>query len=430
MDTKVSRASRSEPDGVHDSQGARVKSLVLPAALAGLVILLAGCHPRPRDLRPEDGDAESASTAVSAPPPASGEPAPGAADDGWGCGLPPELRARGWPKMLPALRAGGPPPVAQGGFSILVLPDTQYYVACRSAHLGHQVAYALEQAEAQNIQLVLTVGDLTEHNSDTEWAFFRQAVAPLFERIPLILTTGNHDHGVEGSAEVRGSGLLRAFGPEPPPKSRALLAELPRDGNWENAYYRLPLGKSTLGVLTLEWSPRKATVDFAESVLDRYPSDRVIFSTHAYLYHDDTRYDWERFGLSQEWNPRAYGTARRDPARDSGEGNWNPDGAFDGEMLWRELLEPRSSVWLTLNGHVLVDGQGYLASRGRASNLVHQMLVNFQMLADGGSGFLRLLQVDPSGKTLRVFTYSPSLKQSASGPTEQFELTLDPPLAL
>lgn len=319
--------------------------------------------------------------------------------------------------------------MAPGSFSILVLPDTQYYVGCRSAHLKSQVDYALSQLEVQNIVLVLTVGDLTEHNEEVEWAFFREAVQPLFERVPLVLTTGNHDHGPAGSASKRGSGLIRAFG-EPPAKSGALLAEVPPDGNWENAYYRLPVGASTLGVLSLEWSPRQASVDWARGVLARHAGDRVIFSTHAYLYHDDTRYDWERFGLAQEWNPRAYGTARSGGAGESGPGDWHPEGAYDGEMLWRGLLAPSSAVWLTLNGHVLVDGQGYLASRGDAGNLVHQMLVNFQMLADGGSGFLRLLRVDPSGRSMQAFTYSPSLDQSATGPGQQFQVTLDPPLAL
>jgi hypothetical protein len=331
--------------------------------------------------------------------------------------------------MLTALRAGQPPLPPAGAKTFVVLPDTQYYVACRSRYLADQVAYVLAQLESRSIVLVLTVGDLTDHNTDDEWAFFRRAVAPLFERVPLILTTGNHDHGTSGTARTRGSGLVRAFS-QPPERSRALLAAVPSDGNWENAYYRLPLGRSTIGVLTLEWSPRRASVEWAAGVLDRYPGDRVVFSTHAYLYHDDSRYDWERYQDRQEWSPRAYGTARLDPAQEIGTANWAPEGAYDGEMLWQHLLRSRPGVWLTLNGHVLVDGQGYLGSRGAGGNLVHQLLVNFQMLSHGGAGFLRLLELAPDGRSVRGFTYSPSLDQTATGPGEQFELPLDPPLDL
>jgi hypothetical protein len=331
--------------------------------------------------------------------------------------------------MLGQLQPGAPSLPAPGSVTFVVLPDTQYYSGCRSRHLADQVDFVLSQLRERNIRLVLTVGDLTDHNTDAEWAFFHDAVAPLLERVPLILTTGNHDHGESGGALSRGSGLTHAFG-QAPLASRALLAAIPADGDWENAYYRLPLGQSTLGVLTLEWSPRQSTVEWAAAVLDRFPTDRVVFSTHAYLYHDDTRYDWERFGPAQEWNPRSYGTARLDPTRALGADNWAKDGAYDGEMIWQALLRSRPGVWLTLNGHVLEDGEGYLASRGDQGNLVHQMLVNFQMLKDGGSGFLRLLQIAPDGRSLRVLTYSPTLDLTATGLREQFEVSLEPPLAL
>lgn len=423
--TRPSHARRGESCG--SSWYERTVRL-LPARRSALGLLVLGflapgCRPHSRPT--PDGEAQALASSA-AHTLSTGEARTPTEDD---CGLPRELRARGWPTMLPNLRPGAPPPALPGGFSLLVLPDTQYYVACRSPHLARQVEYALEHQAEQNIALVLTVGDLTDHNDDAEWSFFHEAVAPLFDRVPLILTTGNHDHGVAGSSLRRGSGLVRTFG-QPPARSRALLAEVPPDGDWENAYYRLPIGKTTLGILSLEWSPRASMVDWAGSVLDRHPTDRIVFTTHAYLYHDDTRYDWERYGQAQEWNPRAYGTARLDPALESGPGNWAPEGAYDGEMLWRGLLASRPALWLTLNGHVLMDGQGYLPSRGEAGNLVHQMLVNFQMLAEGGSGFLRLLQIDPSGRSMRVFTYSPSLGQLATGSTEQFEVQLDPPLAL
>jgi len=400
----------SKVDGKWDRL-ALIPVLLATAAAVATAAALTACQPR-ASARPE---VEPEVSAARAP-----------ADD-FGCGLPPELKARGWPSMLQPLEPGPPPKPSPGGFSLVVLPDTQYYVACRSPHLERQVRYVLEQQQDQNIVLVLTVGDLTEHNEDAEWAFFHEAVSPLFERVPLLLTTGNHDHGSGGAARTRGTSLTRIFG-QPPARARALLAKAPSDGNWENAYYRLPVGKGTLGVLTLEWGPRQSIVEWANGVLDQYATDRQIFTTHAYLYHDDTRYDWASFGPAQEWNPRSYGTARLDPEQAPGPGNWSADASHDGEMLWQHLLKSRPGLFLTVNGHVLVDGQGYLESRGVERNVVHQMLVNFQMLKDGGSGFLRLLQVEPGGKKLRVLTYSPSLDVRATGPGEQRELTIDPPL--
>src|SRR5688572_1022511 len=172
-------------------------SVAVCAALAAL-----SCHHRARSAPPEPSALGASSSGEEevrpAPDQATAAPLP-TTDDAWGCGLPADLRARGWPKMLSELEAEEPPPPPAGGFSLVVLPDTQYYVACQSDHLARQVRYVLDHLEQQNIVLVLTVGDLTDHNSDTEWAFFHQAVAPLFERVSLVLTTGNHDHGEEGA---------------------------------------------------------------------------------------------------------------------------------------------------------------------------------------------------------------------------------------
>lgn len=315
----------------------------------------------------------------------------------------------------------------EGTRTIVVLPDTQYYSACRSHYLADQVAYVLQQRERRNIVVVLTVGDLTDHNEPEEWEFFASAVAPLGDAVPLVLTTGNHDHGPHGTARVRGSGFQATF-PTLAKKSAAHVAETLAPDDYENAYYRIPFGRSTLGVLSLEWSPRERTVTWARAVLDRHPGDRALLATHAYLYFDDTRYDWDKYGLGQEWNPRAYGTARIDPDAEPGAGDWQPEGAYDGEMLWQGLVRSRPSFWLTVSGHVLGDGQGRLTSRGDHGNSVHQLLVNYQMLEAGGSGYLRLLEVSPDGAWLRAFTYSPSLNRRATAPDQEFELAIEPPL--
>jgi len=144
-----------------------------------------------------------------------------------------------------------------------------------------------------------------------------------------------------------------------------------------------------------------------------------MMTTHAYLYSDGTRYDFKVKGPAQEWNPLAYPTSKAD----------GPDaGNHDGEMLWQNLLKKHPGVFLTVNGHVLNNGTGLLTSKGDKGNTVHQMLVNYQMLDEGGLGYLRLLEFPPDGKTLRVKTYSPSLGLFATAKDQSFTLTIDPPL--
>src|SRR5690606_23339285 len=102
---------------------------------------------------------------------------------------------------------------------------------------------------------------------------------------------------------------------------------------------------------------------------------------------------------------------------------WAP-GKNDGEALWQNLLKKHENVFLVLSGHVLGDGQGRLTSVGDHGNSVHQILCNYQMLRQGGNGFLRLMEFKPDG-TIQNKSYSPSLDEYKTDPANQFTLELD-----
>ncbi len=348
--------------------------------------------------------------------------------------------ARGWPREL-SPTSPTRPDVSQGtashvervgpntAFTVGVIPDTQYYTSCRNAHFATQVGWLAEQAESLKLVAAIHVGDITESNTPDEWLFAKNALSPLRERVPTFLATGNHDYGDGGTANRRHT-LFAQYFSAPSAPTQTTVAESMDPGNLENAYYRLSLphrrsgsdvgAPFTLGVLVVEWSPRAKTVDWANRVLTKYPRDRVVFVTHAYLYYDSTRYDWATKGQEQEWNPHAYGDSR--PA------DKQPADVFDGEKLWTTLVSKHENVFLTLNGHVLGDGAGLLSSPGVHGNVVHQVLVNYQMLNEGGLGYLRLMEFDEDGKTLRMRSYSPSLGLWATAPDQHFDLTIAPPL--
>ena len=62
---------------------------------------------------------------------------------------------------------------------------------------------------------------------------------------------------------------------------------------------------------------------------------------------------------------------------------------------------------LVFNGHFI--GQSRITGIGNEGNLVHQMLSNYQDMPEGGQGYLRLVECDPSNRTISVKTYSPYL---------------------
>ena len=334
------------------------------------------------------------------------------------CAAPHGLGPGGAPlELSPTSRTEPAPPVA-GSTTIAMLPDIQYYSKCALPELGAQMSWLAAQAVSRNIRAALFMGDLTEHNTAPEWRFVQSQVENAEWQLPLVLATGNHDHGHNGNAHKRGTQLTHFF-PGAPGVAQAALVEtrFPRD--IENAYYEIVLPHVILGVLALEWAPRNSTVAWANDVLSRHADDRVIIVTHAYLYDDSTRYDWRARGASQHWNPYSFTMSRVEARRD-------PEN--DGEMLWNSLARRHAGVFLVLSGHVGGAGAGQLASRGDAGNLVEQVMANFQLLDAGGLGYLRLFEIEPDGRSMRMETYSPSLGLFATGDVQRGEFAIEPAL--
>lgn len=342
------------------------------------------------------------------PPPVAPQP----------CGMPEGIYEPGWPRTLAPVSNEEPDPLPPGATTLAVLPDTQYYARCQNRHLQAQSEWIEHERKARNIKAVLTLGDLTDSNTDAEWQFFKQALAPLDPSLPIVLTPGNHDYGEGGTANRRQTLFAKYFEPAFARAAGALVETLDAT-TLENAFYSIDLGRAKLGVLSLEWSPRDKTVAWANDVLRRHPKHRAIVVTHAYLYSDDSRYDFAERGKDQAWNPRTYRTNSGDEA---------VQGAFDGEMLWQQLVKKHAGIFLVLSGHVLNDGTGQLTSQGDRGNTVHQILSNYQMLDEGGLGYLRLLELLPDGRGLHVKTYSPSLGLFATAADQDFSLTISPPL--
>ncbi len=334
------------------------------------------------------------------------------------CKLTTGLGPLGAPRILAPTSAVEPSPSPAGSSTVVMLPDIQYYTKCGLPHLAAQMRWLADQGEVRHIRAAVFSGDLTEHNSASEWRYVRDQLLAAQWHVPLMLATGNHDEGPEGSARKRGS-MMPAFFPTPPGVSQSLLAETARTGEIENAYYRIGLPHVTLGILMLEWAPRASTVAWANQVLSRYASDRVIIVSHAYLYDDSTRYDWRARGAQQLWSPMSYRMSRGE-ARD--------DPEFDGEMLWNGLVRRHAGVFLVLCGHVGGTGAGYLESRGDDGNLVGQVLANFQLLDEGGLGYLRMFEIQPDGRSLRMKTYSPSLRLYAIGDAQSDVVPIEPAL--
>lgn len=307
---------------------------------------------------------------------------------------------------------GDPAPIAAGAFTLAVLPDTQYYCKQYPDNFAAQTRWIMEQRTARNIAGVLHLGDITNSNTPEQWQVAVRALKQLDARLPLCMVAGNHDYGPGGRCTGRDTDFSTFLPP-------AFHRGRPSFGGFydrepervENSFHRIDAGGRKLLILCLEFGPRPDVVRWAREVVARHADRQVILVTHAFTYHNDTRYDWRKHGKKQANNPHEYEIAKA------------PGGVTDGEELWQSLVAPAGNFLFTINGHVTSDGLGRLATPDAKGRSVHQMLVNFQMRPRGGDGWLRLLEFRPDG-TLFVSDYSPTRRERNESPQNQFTLTL------
>ena len=98
-------------------------------------------------------------------------------------------------------------------------------------------------------------------------------------------------------------------------------------------------------------------------------------------------------------------------------GDWDPWG----EQIY-EALKDNPNLFLMLCGHHSSEAR---RSDNYNGNTVHTLLANYQGRANGGSGWLRILEFLPSGNKINVKTYSPWLDSYEIDADSQFALSYD-----
>ncbi len=300
-------------------------------------------------------------------------------------------------------------PFTPGSWVLAVLPDPQVYTLLWKGLFHLQTVWLAENAKKYNITYVLTLGDITDNNLKESWQEADKALSRLDGIVPYAIVLGNHDFGEKGRTTDRTT-LANDFFPPSRFKKWPTFGGVMEEGHIENNYHLFKAGGEKWLIIDLEFGPRNKTLEWADKILTKYPRHKAIIATHAYLYSDSTIYDWAQKGDKQLWNPHVY------PIKDD---------TNDGQEMWDKVIKKHSNVSIVINGHVLHDGLGFLASKADKGNTVNQMLVNFQMHNYGGEGWLRLLEFLPDKKTVQVRDYSPLYDKWNTGPDNQFTFSLE-----
>jgi hypothetical protein len=311
-------------------------------------------------------------------------------------------------------QAGPPPMPAKDSFSIVVLPDTQMY--CEGVPEGYmaQTKWIVDHKQDRNIAAVLHLGDITNRNTVPQWEIAQKAMQQLDNHVPYFMVCGNHDYGPGGGCANRTT-MFNDYFPLKSYRDRPTFGGVydKEPDRLENSWHTFRAGGRDFLVVCLEFGPRADVVRWANEVVAKHKDHSAILVTHAYMYYDESRYNWKDKGAKQTWNPHSYAVAKA-----------TNDDINDGEELWSKLVSPNGNFLMTLNGHVLNDGLSRTVTKDAKNRDVSQMLVNFQMKPKGGDGWLRVLEFKADKKTVEVVDYSPTRNECNVSGQNKFTLTL------
>ncbi|MBN1393487.1 MAG: metallophosphoesterase [Pirellulales bacterium] len=308
------------------------------------------------------------------------------------------------PEQAPPALPEKAPDFVPGSWTLVLLPDTQMYAEDYPGLFTMQTHWIAKNKDKFDIRYVLHLGDITNGSKKFEWERSREAMSELDGVVPYALVPGNHDYHALADRRTR----LNDYFPLEKYKQWPTFGGA-MDDDMCNSYHLFSAGGTDWIVLALEWAPRDETVAWANQLLTKYADRKAIVLTHAYLYQDDTRYNFAEKGKKQGASPHGY------PCNTS---------ANDGEELWQKLVRNNGNVVLVVCGHV-GHGRGFLASENDKGKKVHQMLVDYQSRELGGEGFLRMLEFLPDGKTVQVKSYSPLYDAHMLDPGSMFQFKLD-----
>jgi hypothetical protein len=255
--------------------------------------------------------------------------------------------------------------VTQKDFTVVVLPDTQYYSESYPAIFDNQTRWITKNVANLNILFVAHEGDVVNnYDITTQWQNANHSLSILDGAVPWAVLPGNHDGSSVGNSNENLSSFTHYF--------------------WKvNGFELFTGGGDNYLVFNLQYNANDTVLAWANTTIAKYPTRRVIVTTHDYMNTDGTR-------------------------------------STVGDRIWNRFVAPHAEqIFLVLCGHNHAEAMRSDVVRGHT---IYQILADYQTRVNGGDGWLRILDFQPAENRIIVKTYSPYLNSYETDANSQFTL--------
>ncbi|MEI6047513.1 MAG: metallophosphoesterase [Bacteroidota bacterium] len=302
-------------------------------------------------------------------------------------------------------------------FSIIILPDTQYYSSRYPDIFYQQMEWIVENKGLLNIQYVVHVGDITDNNKEYAWEVAGTSFKILENAgIPYSIVCGDNDiknpdkNNYDGT---RHTDLLNKYFPvsrfdKPDSWWRGGFFE---PGKIDNYYCLFKYKDTKFMIMNLEIAPRSAVLKWADDVISQNGSRKVFLVTHDYIDNNGKRLD----------DLKSFGMDGRDI---SGKLKGN-----NAEAVFEKLIKNNPNILMVLCGHK--EGTYERTVKIKISKDSEKTRKVFEILQDfqdeklkgsdekSGKGLLRVLKVYPEKNEFVLSTVS-----ALTGKTKDDEIRL------
>jgi len=258
-------------------------------------------------------------------------------------------------------------------FTVLVIPDTQYYTDSltypgRQKIYYNQMQWTVDNLYNNNIVFVSHLGDITNNCRHDQWIISDKGLKKLDGVVPYGLAAGNHD-----GDQMNGSVITRfnSYFPLSRYQNQPWYGGSYPAGTNSNSYQLFKAAGMDFIIIHFQWGHSASVRQWASSILDKYPNRRAILSLH----------------------------------KNVGE---PPSTGIDMD-LWNDVAKTHANVFLVVNGHHY--GENMVTNKNNFGGTVYHILTDYQHEAVGGNGKLRYYTFHPGQNKIEAFTYSTETKQ-------------------